>query len=306
MVKQIAVEGQRTTTPEFNLASDQVVQFYETIGDLNAAWSGQEIPDTVIFNIGAPESEERRWLRYDGTNLIPAFLPPALNGGWNNHIVVRQDRRRTTHSVFAEFVLNQPVPVTSGEYTVEYRTLDGTATADENDFTAIPWTTQRLSPGTQSFTVTVSITGKTNAPDERFQLELRNPSEGSLTYLLGSTMNIDLLGDDDPITLSIADASGNEGEKLTNRATISREAAGDFTFRYNTARGDTNPAPNSVYQQIVNALATIQEGNTFVDLVNQSNQVNTNVFIADETYKVVIDPGSLAVGRNDVIASNWT
>ena len=305
MPKQEASPGQRTTTDEMNLASDQVIQYYPTEGDLNAAWSGETIPDTTIFNIGDPVSEERRWLRFDGTNLIPAFLPPALNGGWDSHIDVSLADRRRGRTIFAEFLLNQPVPATSSEYTVEYRTVDDTARSSENDYTAIPWTTLRLSPGVQSSSIGIVLPAKGAAtgPAERFFLELRNPSEGSLTFALGQRMEVNLLGSDAPIVLSIADASGNEGDKLTNRASISREATGDFTFRYNTAKGTTNPAPDAVYSQVRNALGTIPEGLTFVDLVNQSNDINERVFIADETYQVVIDPATLETSRPDNIAT---
>ena len=303
MPRQTAYSGQRTTVGDLNEASEQVVQDYETVGDRNAAFGEEPIPDTIITTVGAPVSEARRWERRNAadTDWEEAFLPPALNGGWDSHEVVTN--RSNDVTVFAEFVLNQAVPVTSSEYKVKWRTVDGTATVAENDYEAAMGEIS-LSPGISTASVSVVVKGKgsTPGPPETFYLELYDPSEGNLTFALGTRMRVDLTGDTSPLTLTMADGSGNEGDKITNRVTASREATGNITFEYSTAVGLTNPAPNSVYTQISGATGTIPEGNTFVDLTNQSNQVNTNVFIADETYRVVINPLTLRVDGGDVFA----
>lgn len=298
MARQSAFPGQRSTTDDMNLTLAQTVQNYETPGDRNAAFGDEPIPDTQLTTVSAPEGDldENRWQRRnigdDGWE--DAFLPPALNIGWDRHIVV--PNRSNPVAVTARVVLNQPVPA-GVTYTFEYKTTDGTATAAENDYTAVPWTTVTLSAGDEEHEIEITVLGKgTNTgPPETFYLDLRNPSEGSDTFGLGTRMRIDLPGDDTPIVLMIADATDDEGKTLTNRVTASREAAGDITFQYSTAKGDTNPAPDSVYTQVAGATGTIREGATFVDLPNRSNEVNENVFIAAETYKVVIDPTSLDV-----------
>ena len=303
MPRQEAYPGQRTTTEDLNEASRQVVQDYETVGDRNAAFGSEDIPDTIITTIAAPATEARRWERRNAadTDWEEAFLPPALNGGWDRHRVITN--RSNDVTIAAEFVLNQAVPVSSGEYRVNWRTVDGTATVAEGDYEEATGEIA-ISPGVSSASVTVKVLGKgsTPGPPETFYIELYDPSEGNITFALGARMRVDLTGDQSPLTLAIADGSGNEGDKITNRVTASREATGNITFEYSTAVGLTNPAPNSVYTQISGATGTIPEGNTFVDLTNQSNNVNADVFIADETYRVVINPLTLRVDGGDVFA----
>ena len=123
------------------------------------------------------------------------------------------------------------------DVTVEYATVDGTATAG-NDYTATSGTATIAAGATQT-TVTVPVTGDTLAePDETLTLSLSNPANASLT---AASATGTITNDDAAPGLSIADTSVAEGDagsaNLVFTLTLSTVSALDVTVEYATADG---------------------------------------------------------------------
>ena len=301
MARQEAPFGSRTSTEQMTESVAQVAQFYETEGDRNAAFGAEEIPTGLITHLGDPPSEVLRWARHDGGQWIGAFLPPTINCGWVSNLVVADRTKAATLTAVVR--LNEPVP--AGEtYSVQYKTTDGTATAAEGDFTAIPLTTLTFAEGEREKQVMVTVPAKTGQPVEEFYLDLSNPSEGSTTFGIGGRLTIDLTGDTSPLFLVLSDTTVDEGNAATITATINREATGAFTFTWSTRQqaSPTNRAPASVYTAVASASATIPEGSTSVNLVTQTVEVNAAVQLRNQNYEVVVPQSSLMVAGGDTIA----
>ena len=302
MARQDAPFGSRTSTEQMTESVEQVAQFYPTEGDRNAAFGTEDIPTGLITHLGTPPSEDLRWARHSGDAWVPAFLAPTLNCGWVSNLVVADRSKATTLTAVVR--LNEPVP--AGEtYTVQYKTTDGTATAAEGDFTAIPLTTLTFAEGERDKEVTVAVLAQTGQPPETFYLDLSNPSEGSTTFGIGGRLTIDLTGDTSPLTLRLADATVDEGNAATTVATINREATGDVTFTWSTRQqaAVVNRAPASVYTAVASATATIPEGSTSVNLVTQTVEVNAAVNLRNQNYEIVVSQPSLMVAGGDTIAA---
>ena len=145
------------------------------------------------------------------------------------------------------------------DVTVEYATVDGTATAG-NDYTAASGTATIVAGATQT-TVSVPVLGDTLAePDETLTLSLSNPANASLS----TTSATGTITDDDAAPgLSIADTSVAEGDagsaNLVFTLTLSTASALDVTVEYATADG-TATAGNDYTTTL--GTATIAAGET--------------------------------------------
>jgi chitinase len=122
--------------------------------------------------------------------------------------------------------------------TVNYRTLDGTATAG-TDYTAVPNTTVTFAPGETSKTISVSVTGDlVNEVDETLNVRLYSPVNASIADANGI---VTILNDDTPPTLSIDDVTLAEGDSGTTDAvftvTLSRTFATPVSVNYASANG---------------------------------------------------------------------
>ena len=304
MPRQEAPFGSRSSVRDMNTTTEQVTQYYPTEGDRNAAFGTEEIPTTLITRLSDPPSESVRWARHSGDAWVPAMLEPSINCGWVSNLVVPD---RTSAVKLTGIVrLNEPVP--AGEtYTVQYKTTDGTATAAENDFTAIPLTTLTFAEGEREKNITINVTGKgsTPQPPEVFYVDLSNPSEGSASFGIGGRLTISLTGDTSALVLTLADATVNEGQSASVVASINREATGDFTFTWSTRQqvSAVNRAPASLYTAVASASGTIAEGATSVNLVVQTNEVNAQVTLRNQYFDVIVPQTSLAVAGGDTIAA---
>ena len=232
------------------------------------------------------------------------MLAPSINCGWVTDLTVPDRTNQVKRT--ATIRLNEPVPA-GRTYQVTYQTTDGTATVAENDYTAIPATTVTFAEGERDKTFEVTITGKGAAgqPPEEFYIDLTAPSEGSTTFGIGARLTVRLTGDTSALTLSLADASGAEGESIAVVATLSREATGPFTFTWSTRQqvSPINRAPASVYTAVASATATIPEGQTTANLDVQTIEVNEQVQSRNQLFEVVADQTSFAVTGGDTIAA---
>lgn len=94
--------------------------------------------------------------------------------------------------------------------TVSYTTVDGTATAANNDYELVSPTVLTFNPGETSKTFTVNVKGDLRRePDETFSVRLSNPTNATLgTAIVDSTIR----NDDDKPAISIRNNSVSEGD----------------------------------------------------------------------------------------------
>ena len=244
-----------------------------------------------------------RWARYNGARWTDAFLRPAINCGWDRSGVTIQSRDVVGNYTLTVALNQTPDP---GEtFTVDYATVDGTATAAEGDFTAASGTlTFNNGDLEQTITITVpAFTGK--FAEEEFYVDLSNPSEGSLSYLFGRRVTFRFRGDTTPITVSVGDATVTENpddgdsNEATNVVTLSRESTDDLSFEWSTrlrSAGNT-AAPAALFVAVTDEKVTIPEGSLTANLVTTVNDIPAIAPATTQYYDVVVS--DLATGTNN-------
>ena len=119
------------------------------------------------------------------------------------------------------------------EVTVQYATSSGTATSD-TDFTAASGTLT-FSAGTDSQTVSVSTTNdSTDEENETFTLTLSSPTNATLG---DDTATGTIRDNDDPPTVSVADANADEGADVVFTVSLSPASGKRVTVQYATSSG---------------------------------------------------------------------
>jgi large repetitive protein len=183
-------------------------------------------------------------------------------------------------------------PANAQPVTVDYATVDGTATAP-GDYQAVSATTLTFAPGETSKTVTVQVNGDTNVEsDENFVVNLSNPTNAMIAdgQGVGTIVNDDL----GPPSLSIGDVAISEGDSGTMQGVftvgLSRPVAQTVTVDWATADG-TAVAPGD-YQAATGTLtfAPGQTLQTLTVLVNGDTTVEP-----DETFFVKLSNATNAM-----------
>lgn len=166
--------------------------------------------------------------------------------------------------------------------TVKVSTSDGTATAG-SDYAAFSGATVTFAPGQTSVNVPVTINGDTKDEfNESLFANLSNPSPGAQIV---DTSAFGIITDNDPTPdLSVADASGNEGDKVTFTLTLSEASGRDTVVGFGTSDGTATAGQD--YTAIPGATnrVTIPAGTTTktVDVTTLADSVDE----ADETFTV--------------------
>ena len=144
------------------------------------------------------------------------------------------------------FVVNLSQP-SSQEITVDYGTIDDSATIADNDYTAATGTLT-FAPNTTSQTLTVFSKGDTKfEPDEQFFVKLNNPKNANLSATVQAT---GIITSDDTVapTIGIAKAEASEGNTGTTPysfvVTLSDASSQTITVNYSTADGTATIADN--------------------------------------------------------------
>jgi hypothetical protein len=200
--------------------------------------------------------------------------------------------------------------------TVDYATVDGTATAG-SDYTAIPPTTLTFAPGETTKQVTVNVTGDTVVePNETFFVNLANAVNATIADNQGQGT---IVNDDvQPGQLSINDVRVTEGNSGTTTATftvtlVSGGSPNPTTVNYATANGTATAgsdyvatsgtltfAPGETTKTITVTINgdTLKEANEFF-FVNLSS-ASSNAVIADgQGVGIIIDDDSTRVADFD-------
>ncbi|NDJ17348.1 Calx-beta domain-containing protein [Myxacorys almedinensis] len=192
----------------------------------------------------------------------------------------------TTPFVF-EVNLSNP---SSDIVTVSYTTIPGTATADVDYLSTAG--TLTFNPGEQKKTITVLATGDTEVePDEDFILRLSNPINASLPVSATDVQGI-IVNDDAPPfpTISIDDASGNEGNAgtttaLTFKIRLSQATTIPVTVQYATSNG-TARTDDADYTGIATTTLTFAPNEIEKDVIVLVN--GDNKFEPSETFNVTL------------------
>jgi disulfide oxidoreductase YuzD len=129
-----------------------------------------------------------------------------------NDVTVAEGNTGTVNAVFTVLL----APASSQTVSVDYATNDATATAPA-DYTTIPLSTLRFSPGVTSQSITVEVNGDVLAEaDETFTVDLSNPVNATVTdnQGIGTITNDDVQG---PVTVSFQDGvNGYNGTRDTH------------------------------------------------------------------------------------------
>lgn len=220
-----------------------------------------------------------------------------------------------------EFTVSLAHPV-EGTVTVDLRTLDGSATLADSDYSELPLQTITFNPGETSKTVTVVVNGDSNIEgDETFQVELSNATNtvGNATIL--TPTGTGTIENDDKALLSISDVTltedfGGATTSFNFTVSLSQGTSSTVTVDIATMDGTATVVGNDyqaasqtltfnpfVTQQTftvtVNSDALTGEGNeTF--FVNLSNAVNAN--IADgQGLGTIVEEGIVVTTFDDVV-----
>ena len=139
--------------------------------------------------------------------------------------------------------------------------LEGDTALAGTDFTAAS-TTLTFMPSETAKTVTVQTTeDTTDEPDETFTLTLSSPSNVTLG---DATATGTIVDDDDPPTLSVADASAAEGSAVTFTVTLSAAATADVTATWTASieSGDTAESADFTDLSAATGMVTVTKGQT--------------------------------------------
>ena len=147
--------------------------------------------------------------------------------------------------------------------TVNYSTVDGGATAANNDYESEINQNVVIPAGQPSGTITITVNGDTlPESDETFTVNLNSVSNATLgadTQATGTITN-----DDSGVTASIGDATVTEGNSGTVQAnftvTLSSAAPAQVQLRWSTANGTAAAGSDFVGQ--TNQVLTIAQGGT--------------------------------------------
>ena len=187
----------------------------------------------------------------------------------------------------------------NSQYTVDYASSDGTATAG-TDYTAVSGTLT-FAAGTTSRTLTVSVTGDTaNEVNETLTVTLSNPSAGAGIATATGTGTIT---DNDTPGFSINSPSVDEGDSstvsLTFTVTLSPAPATQATVNYASSDGTTNGATAGTDYTAVSGTLTFAAGITTQTITVSVSGDTTHE--ADET--VVITLSGASTGTNIATAT---
>src|SRR6185295_15479606 len=220
----------------------------------------------------------------DGTGVGTIVNDDAGNGTLSiaDASVVEGNAGTTPENLVVTLSPAQPIPVT-----VNFTTVDGTATVADNDYLPLSGTLV-FGPGETTQVVSVSVVGDLQVElDETYTVVLSNPVNATIAdgTGVGTIVNDDVAGNG---TLSIADASvveGNTGTTPENLVvTLSPPQAVPVTVSFTTVDGTATVSDND-YLPLSGTLVFGPGETTQVVSVSVVGDLQVEL---DETYTVVL------------------
>lgn len=213
-----------------------------------------------------------------------AIVTPSLS--INNATVTEGD----TGTVTAEFTITMSVALTAPTVTVNYTTVNGTATAG-TDYIATNGTLT-FAPGTTTQTVTVTVNGDTlHEANETFRVALSGATNASVATANGTGT---IMNDDPAPNLSINDATVTEGNAGTVNATftvtLSFVSGQTITVDYTTANGTATAGADYI---AANGTLTFNPGETTQTINVAVNGDTLNEI--NETFTVVLSGANVTI-----------
>ena len=187
--------------------------------------------------------------------------------------------------------------------TVNYATSEAT-TAEADDFTAVSVTTLTFSPGETLMTFMVSTTQDSiDEDDETFGVTLTLPTDANVT-LNQSVGTGTINDDDDPPTVSVADANAEEGNGIAFTAELSEASERLVTVTYTASAATGNTAKTSDLSGTLTGTLTFAARtasttdtiqmftiNTLDDNIDERNETFT-VTLSNATNVTIVDDGT--------------
>ncbi|MCE7991917.1 MAG: BspA family leucine-rich repeat surface protein [Roseivirga sp.] len=184
----------------------------------------------------------------------------------------------------------------TGGFSVDVSTADGTATVADNDYDAVAGQTLSFSGTdgeTQTFDISPGFDSKLEA-NETFSVYISNLAGTNATVVISDEATLTITNDD-TAAITMADASGNEGDgAITLTATLDNAVQDGFTVEVSTADGTATVA-NSDYTAIAGQTLTFTGtvGETQIFTVIPTNDL---VIESDETLTVSLSGLSTTLG----------
>ncbi len=139
--------------------------------------------------------------------------------------------------------------------TLDYTTANGTATTEDNDYTAIPTTTLTFNPGETSKTITVAVNGDNQVElNETFFLNLSNLQTNGSNVTLADNQGQGTINNDEnfPTNLNLSNNTVAENSPLNtligNFTTTDPDTGNTFSYSLVTGTGDTDNSLFTIVQ----------------------------------------------------------
>jgi hypothetical protein len=194
----------------------------------------------------------------------------------------------------------------SGVVTVKVKTLNGTATTTNNDYTALPSTLVSFADGQTTQTVTVNVIGDVSfEKNETFSLVLSTPVGAAISDGTGVAT---IVNDDAAPLLSVNDVSVTEGNSGTTPATFTITRSGNTAAAVSVKVKTTNGTAVSTSDYVAVPLTVVNfaAGQTTAtvdvmvngDTLHEANETFTLVLSAP-TGATLVDASGKATIVND-------
>jgi hypothetical protein len=192
-------------------------------------------------------------------------------------VTITEGNSGTTNAVFT-VSLSSAVDTA---ITLDYTTANGTATTEDNDYTAIPTTTLTFNPGETSKTITVAVNGDNQVElNETFFLNLSNLQTNGSNVTLADNQGQGTINNDEnfPTNLNLSNNTVAENSPLNtligNFTTTDPDTGNTFSYSLVTGTGDTD---NSLFtidgnQLKVNGLLDYETQNNYSIRVKTTDQ----------------------------------
>ena len=192
-------------------------------------------------------------------------------------VTITEGNSGTTNAVFT-VSLSSAVDTA---ITLDYTTANGTATTEDNDYTAIPTTTLTFNPGETSKTITVAVNGDNQVElNETFFLNLSNLQTNGSNVTLADNQGQGTINNDEnfPTNLNLSNNTVAENSPLNtligNFTTTDPDTGNTFTYSLVTGTGSTD---NSLFtidgnQLKVNGLLDYETQNNYSIRVKTTDQ----------------------------------